>query len=112
MQPDAELSNPMSLVFTLDAECSVSSPLIESIRSTTSGESLPPPERASLMMAKLLPTSCSRSKSFAASELSVGPQTFCLPISAVSMRPITPRPPRVGPTMMKIFCRSSRLLMT
>ena len=41
----------------------------------------------------------------------VGPATFLRPIKAVRTRAIAPLPPRVGPTIRRILCRSVRPLL-
>ena len=84
----------------------VSSPLIDSSRSTTTCAPRPF-RRASETTASVLPSSGARPKSPPRLD-SVGPATFSLPTSAPRMRAITPLPARVGPTSSRILCRSSR----
>ena len=79
-------------------------------RSTTMLPSLPL-SRASQMIASDLPISGAMPKS-PLKLFSVGPATFFLPTSCLSTRAITPLPPRVGPTISMILCRSVRPLMT
>ena len=85
---------------------SVSSPEIDSSRSTTTCAPRPF-RRASETTASVLPSSGASPKSPFRLDR-VGPATLASPMSAPRMRAVTPFPARVGPTNSKILCRSSR----
>jgi hypothetical protein len=90
-------------------EVNVSSPDTLSSRSTTTLESFP--SLASEMTPNGFPMSGANPNS-PLRLCSVGAATFLRPTSAPKMRAITPLPPRVGPTISRILCRSVRPLIT